>query len=83
MYSPVWLKKVYDLHLYCVSGGVLPSILQEVQVPIISNEKCKNMFLAAGRHEYIPDIFLCAGFEEGGRDSCQVKNSNLIFLSSC
>jgi hypothetical protein len=22
-----------------------------VSVPIVSNEKCKNMFLAAGRHE--------------------------------
>ncbi|KAL4707584.1 hypothetical protein ACJJTC_001629, partial [Scirpophaga incertulas] len=26
-------------------GGVLPSILQEVQVPIVSNERCKSMFL--------------------------------------
>lgn len=53
------------------SGGTLPNILQEVRVPIVSNDKCKTMFLNAGRHEYIPDIFLCAGYEEGGRDSCQ------------
>ncbi|XP_045499118.1 serine proteinase stubble-like [Colias croceus] len=52
-------------------GGVLPSILQEVQVPIVSNERCKSMFLRAGRHEFIPDIFLCAGHEGGGHDSCQ------------
>lgn len=29
------------------------------------------MFLRAGRHEFIPDIFLCAGHERGGHDSCQ------------
>ncbi|XP_022257487.1 serine proteinase stubble-like, partial [Limulus polyphemus] len=52
-------------------GGVLPSMLQEVQIPIVSNTKCKNMFLAAGRNEYLPNIFMCAGFEDGGRDSCQ------------
>lgn len=52
-------------------GGTLPAILQEVRVPIVSNDKCKDMFLSAGRPEYIPDIFLCAGYEEGGRDSCQ------------
>lgn len=52
-------------------GGVLPSILQEVQVPIVSNERCKSMFLRAGRQEVIPDIFLCAGHERGGHDSCQ------------
>lgn len=40
-------------------------------MPIVSNERCKSMFLRAGRHEFIPDIFLCAGHEGGGHDSCQ------------
>jgi hypothetical protein len=53
-------------------GGQLPNLLQHVQVPIMSNDKCRDMFLKSGRMEYIPDIFLCAGFETGGRDSCQV-----------
>jgi hypothetical protein len=52
-------------------GGQLPNKLQHVQVPIISNEKCRDMFLKSGRMEHIPDIFLCAGYEGGGRDSCQ------------
>lgn len=43
----------------------------QVQVPIVSNDRCKSMFLRAGRHEFIPDIFLCAGHEKGGHDSCQ------------
>ena len=37
-------------------GGVLPSILQHVTVPILANDKCKNMFLAAGRHEVRSNI---------------------------
>lgn len=44
----------------------------QVSVPIVSNDRCKSMFLRAGRHEFIPDIFLCAGYESGGQDSCQV-----------
>ncbi|KAH8363665.1 hypothetical protein KR084_012791, partial [Drosophila pseudotakahashii] len=52
-------------------GGTLPSVLQEVSVPIVSNDNCKSMFMRAGRQEFIPDIFLCAGYETGGQDSCQ------------
>lgn len=43
----------------------------QVSVPIVSNDNCKSMFLRAGRQEFIPDIFLCAGYETGGQDSCQ------------
>lgn len=42
-----------------------------MSVPIVSNDRCKSMFLRAGRHEFIPEIFLCAGHETGGHDSCQ------------
>lgn len=49
-------------------GGTLPSVLQEVQVPIVSNDRCKMMFLRAGRHEFIPDIFLCAGHDTGTKE---------------
>lgn len=42
-----------------------------MQVPIVSNDRCKSMFLKAGRQEIIPEIFLCAGHDGGGQDSCQ------------
>lgn len=51
----------------------------QVSVPIVSNDRCKAMFLKAGRHEFIPEIFLCAGYETGGQDSCQVG----FFLNTC
>ncbi|XP_018017962.1 serine proteinase stubble-like [Hyalella azteca] len=51
--------------------GTLPSVLQEASVPIMSNEKCRQLFMRGGRKESIPDIFLCAGYDDGGRDSCQ------------
>lgn len=45
----------------------------QASVPIMSNAKCQDMFLKGGRKEHIPEIFLCAGYEKGGRDSCQVR----------
>ncbi|CAG2059559.1 unnamed protein product, partial [Timema podura] len=52
------------------SGGV-PSVLQEVQVPIIENPVCQEMFQTAGHAKTILSSFLCAGYANGQKDSCE------------
>lgn len=51
--------------------GPLPSVLQEVTVPVISNNICESMYRTAGYIEHIPYIFICAGWKKGGYDSCE------------
>ncbi|XP_058152463.1 enteropeptidase [Dasypus novemcinctus] len=47
--------------------GPTANILQEADVPLLSNEKCQQQM-----PEYnITDNMVCAGYEEGGIDSCQ------------
>ena len=46
-----------------------------VQVPIISNQECHDMFKVSGREENIPAHFICAGYTQGGRDGCQVRDN--------
>ncbi|KAG4077251.1 hypothetical protein HA402_009880 [Bradysia odoriphaga] len=51
--------------------GPLPSVLQEVSVPVINNTICESMYRNAGYIEHIPHIFICAGWRKGGYDSCE------------
>ena len=44
---------------------VVADTLQEVEVPIITN--CSKKFSNAS-------MYVCGGFPEGGKDSCQGKN---------
>lgn len=53
-------------------GGGVPSVLQEVQVPIMENHVCQEMFRTAGHNKVIQDSFLCAGYANGQKDSCEV-----------
>ncbi|XP_043849396.1 enteropeptidase [Dromiciops gliroides] len=47
--------------------GLTAAILQEAQIPLISNEKCQQQL-----PEYtITENMVCGGYEEGGIDTCQ------------
>ncbi|PRD36682.1 UNVERIFIED_CONTAM: Trypsin-1 [Trichonephila clavipes] len=55
------------LFAICVlTGGSLSETLRAVDVPILSDEKCKEVY----KENYEPTM-LCAGYDEGGQDSCQ------------
>lgn len=72
------------LNASCLVGNHTFIVLcLQVLVPIVSNDRCKTMFLQAGRNEFIPDIFLCAGHETGGQDSCQGDSGGPLQVSLC
>lgn len=53
-------------------SGKPACILQEVELPVMSNEECKQTNYSASM---ISDNMLCAGYPEGLKDSCQVRYS--------
>lgn len=62
-------------------------------MPIIENSVCQEMFHTAGHNKKILGSFLCAGYANGQKDSCEVSaatngangviNSVLITPSFC
>ena len=46
--------------------------LMKVEVPLLSNSECNSLFkLAALEDRVEEDIWVCAGYREGGKDACE------------
>lgn len=59
-----------------------------LKVPVIENSVCQEMFQTAGHSKKILPSFLCAGYANGQKDSCEVSilcinNYNSRVLNSC
>ena len=56
-----------------------PADLHEAQVPLLSVSSCQERYASSGLS--ILDSHLCAGFAEGGVDTCVADSGGPIFLS--
>lgn len=64
------------------SGRRYSDILRQVQVPIVSNATCDEVFAAHRSYTdgTITDTMLCAGYLEGGRDACLGDSGGPLFI---
>ena len=53
--------------VFLLEGGQAPDVLMQVPVPLITDEKCRASYGST-----LTDNMLCAGYDQGGRDACQV-----------
>jgi secreted trypsin-like serine protease len=60
-------------------GGATSNILLEAVVPIIDNATCASQVNALGGG-FFPDTMLCAGYPQGGVDTCQGDSGGGIFI---
>jgi trypsin len=79
--SPVKKTMVWVAGWGLLRGGgfKLPNILQKVEVPLVSQDECNA---PASYDGDIKDHMICAGFKNGGKDSCQCDSGGPLFMKS-
>lgn len=62
--------------IQCFPTGSRPSVLQKTEVTVVTNEECNSWYRSQGSKVKVIGTQMCAGYEDGGRDSCWVSDSN-------
>lgn len=73
-------SKIFDpIFLQIITiGGQRPNTLQKVDLPIMENKICQEWYQSEKKTLTIVDTSMCAGYEQGGKDSCQVNTISLF-----
>lgn len=64
-------------------GGKSANVLQELQIPIISNGECRSLYAKINKafsDKQFDESVTCAGVLEGGKDSCQGDSGGPLML---
>ena len=55
-------------------------MLREVQVPVVSEEKCRTAYKESPAA--IDGSYICAGFSQGGKDACRADSGGPLMLAN-
>ena len=69
---------LYSSFLNICQDGPFAPVLKELDLPILKNTDCEASYKKAGFWEEIPDIFVCAGYKDGRKDTCEVSDDTLF-----
>lgn len=62
------------------SKGARPNILQKTEVTVVTNNECNQWYQSQGSKVKIQSTQLCAGYENGGRDSCWADSGGPLMI---
>ncbi|RVE47335.1 hypothetical protein evm_008016 [Chilo suppressalis] len=60
--------------------GIRPDVLQKTSVMVVTNEECNNWYKSQGSKISVVPTQMCAGHEDGGRDSCWADSGGPLMI---